>query len=225
MSVQTIPKSTFTFLKKLNKNNNRQWFNAHKDGFKKEEQYVKDFYASIRDGMEKFDHIEHHRVHRIYRDIRFSKDKTPYKSHFSGGFKRATNFRRGGYYLHLEPGNSLVAGGFFGPNKDDLLRIRREIEIDAAPLITIMNKPSFKKHFGEIQGDGVKTAPKGFSRDHSHIELLRKKQFYFVHHFNDKEVFGQDFSKKVLVSFKLLIPYFDFMSETLTTDLNGQSII
>ena len=225
MPVNSIPKSAFTFIRKLAKNNNREWFNANKTKFKEEEQHVKDFFSSVLDGMDSFDSIEDMRVNRIYRDIRFSKDKTPYKNHFAGGFRRATKRRRGGYYLHLQPGNSLVAGGFWGPNKDDLLRIRRELEIDAAPLIKIMNHRRFKSHFGAIQGEGVKSAPRGFPKDHPHIDLIRKKQFYFVHHFTNEEVHGPEFRKKVLTSFKLLIPYFDYMSEVLTTDLNGESIL
>ena len=222
--MNNIPKQAFTFLNKLAKNNNREWFTDNKSTYQELHEQVKEFYRTVREEMEKYDVIEDMRVHRIYRDVRFSKDKTPYKSHFSGGFTRAGKFRRGGYYLHLQPGNSFVAGGFWAPHKDDLLRVRKEIELDAKPLIKIINKAAFKKHFGEIQGEGVKSAPRGFPKDHQHIELLRLKQYYFSHHFTNQEVYDPGFAKQVAKSFKLLIPYFDFMTEVLTTDLNGQVI-
>jgi uncharacterized protein (TIGR02453 family) len=222
--MNSIPKSTFTFLNKLENNNNREWFAANKETYQKEHDQIKEFYQSIYDGMQAFDVIEDMRVHRIYRDIRFSKDKTPYKTHFSGGFTRAGKFRRGGYYLHLQPGNSFLAGGFWGPNKEDLARIRQEIDIDVAPLLSIMKKPTFKKTFGSIQGEALKTAPRGYPKDHSHVDLLRMKQYYFMHNFTNEEVHGTEFKKKVLATFKLLIPYFDYMSEVLSTDMNGELI-
>ncbi len=220
-----IPKSTFTFLRKLSKNNNREWFNENKPSYQEEYENIKSFYTSVREEMDKFDSIEDMRLHRIYRDIRFSKDKTPYKTHFSGGFKRAGKFRRGGYYLHIEPGNTLVAGGFWAPNKDDLLRVRKEIELDAVSLLRIINKASFKKRFGELEGEGVKSAPRGFPKDHPHIDLLRKKQYYFVQKFSNADVHKSGFHQTVAASFKALLPYFDYMSEVLTTDMNGQVIV
>jgi len=222
--VSGIQKSTFTFLNKLAKNNNREWFTEHKETYTKEYEHVKEFFQDVQTGMEKFDVLEDMRVHRIYRDIRFSKDKTPYKKHFSAGFKRAGKFRRGGYYLHLQPGNSFIAGGFWSPNKEDLLRVRKEIELDAKPLIKILNRATFKKHFGEIRGEGVKSAPRGFDKNHPHIELLRMKQYYFTHEFSNKEVHDKSFSKNVCDSYKKLLPYFDYMSEILTTNMDGEVI-
>ena len=222
--MNSISKSTFTFLNKLAKNNNREWFADHKPTYQEEYESIKSFFESVRMEMEKFDVIEDMRVHRIYRDIRFSKDKTPYKSHFSGGFKRAGKFRRGGYYLHIEPKNTFVAGGFWAPKKEDLLRVRKEIELDAKPLINIINKAAFKKQFGEIQGEGLKTAPRGFAKDHPDVDLLRMKNYYFTHYFTNQEVHAPDFPKTVAKTFKALIPYFDYMTEVLTTDLNGEVI-
>lgn len=219
-----VPRSVFTFLNKLKKNNNREWFTEHKPAFQKEYAIVKEFYASIREGLEKTDEIEDSKVYRIYRDVRFSKDKTPYKTHFGGSFSRAGKYRRGGYYLHLEPGNSFVGGGFFAPNKDDLHRYRKEVEVDGEELLKIINKPSFKKHFGEMQGDELKSAPRGFDKNHPHIDLLRKKSFYFMHRFTNKEVHDDSFLKEVLKSYKLIRPYFDYMSDVLTTNMDGERI-
>ncbi|MBL7898169.1 MAG: DUF2461 domain-containing protein, partial [Crocinitomicaceae bacterium] len=116
----TIDKSVFDFLKKLKKNNDRDWFNAHKEDYLKQHEIMIQFADNLLVEMQKHDHIEtasgKKSLHRIYRDIRFSSDKTPYNTNFSGGFKRATAALRGGYYFHLEPGNSFVGGGFWGPN-------------------------------------------------------------------------------------------------------------
>ncbi len=222
--MNSIPKSTYSFLRQLEKNNNREWFAENKPIYIKEYEHVKAFFESVRIGLEAFDEIEDVRIHRIYRDIRFSKDKTPYKNHFSGGFRRAGKFRRGGCYLHLEPGNSFVAGGFWSPNKEDLLRLRKELDLDAKPLMKILNKASFKNHFGTLRGEGVKSAPRGFSKDHPNIDLIRKKQFYVVHHFKNSEVHDARFKEAIIKSYKLMLPYFDYMTEVLTTNLDGEVI-
>ncbi|HAP70419.1 MAG TPA: TIGR02453 family protein, partial [Flavobacteriales bacterium] len=152
--------------------------------------------------------------------------KAPYKNSFSGGFARATKALRGGYYFHLQPGgNSMVGGGFWQPNKEDLQRIREEIDLDAAPLRKIINSASFKKHFGELQGQQLKSAPRDFPKDHPDIDLLRYKSFVVSKHFTDKEVQSPGFTKEVLKYFEATRPFFDYMSEVLTTDANGVSLI
>ena len=103
-------------------------------------------------------HLAKKSVHRIYRDIRFSKDKTPYKTNWSGNFKRATIYRRGGYYFHLEPGKSFIAGGFWAPNPQDLKRIRDEIAFDDKPLRKILKRKAFITTFGALQGEQVKNS-------------------------------------------------------------------
>ena len=158
---------------------------------------------------------------RIYRDTRFSSDKTPYKNHWSGSFKRATKYRRGGYYFHIEPGNSFVAGGFWGPVPQDLRRIRDDIAFDPAPIRKILKSKSFVSMFSTLKGDQLKTAPKGHDSSHEAIDLLRHKQFLLRRNFSDKEVLGKDFLKEVNLTFKAMRPFFDYMSEVLTTDSNG----
>ncbi|MBX2844571.1 MAG: DUF2461 domain-containing protein [Saprospiraceae bacterium] len=222
-----IPSSTFTFLNQIKKNNNREWFNAHKAAFKKEADYVKDFFQCLLDEMNQHDQIEKLKVFRIYRDVRFSKDKSPYKTNFSGGFSRATAALRGGYYVHLEPGNSFVGGGFYGPEKHDLLRIRQEIAADDQPIRKLLKSKKVKAYFGGAfnAGDTLKTAPKGFDKDHPAIDLLRMKSFTFTRSFTNKEVHSKDFLVEVNTTLKALRPYFDYMSEVLTTDLNGRSLL
>nr|WP_255524632.1 DUF2461 domain-containing protein [Pedobacter riviphilus] len=118
-NIKQIPPSCFEFLSLLKNNNEREWFNDHKIAYQKEHTYIASFAQDLLDLMNTHDVIEtpsgKKSLYRIYRDTRFSNDKTPYKTHWSGSFKRAGKQRRGGYYFHIEPGNSFVAGGFFGP--------------------------------------------------------------------------------------------------------------
>jgi uncharacterized protein (TIGR02453 family) len=158
---------------------------------------------------------------RIYRDTRFSKDKTPYKNYWSGTFKRATRQLRGGYYFQIQPGGSLAAGGFFNPEPSDLLRIRQDIDLNPEDWKKLLNKAPVKS-LGGFKGASVLNAPKGFPKDHPSIELLRRKQFYFEKDFSDAEVLSDNFLKQINQTFKNLRPFFDYMSEVLTTDLNGR---
>ncbi len=217
--------STMEFLKDLDANNNRVWFTENKPAYTKEKDNVVSFLNNLKAKLEEEDQIEKMHLFRIYRDVRFSKDKTPYKTHFGGSFSRATNRRRGGYYFHISPNDSFIGGGFFSPNPKDLFRIRKEIEMDDQPLRDIINAPSFVKAFGAIQGDELKSAPRGFAKDHNAIDLLRKKQFYVMHRFTDKEMSSPKILDNAFAMFKELRPYFDYMTDVLTTDLNGESIL
>lgn len=224
--MSTIPKSTFEFLKDLKKNNHRDWMTEHKKRYQAGEKELKSFYAVVAERLNEKDEIEKTKVFRINRDIRFSKDKTHYNVHRSVSFSRAGTHRRGGYYLRLEPGNSLMAGGFFGPQPADLLRIRKEFEMDDQEIRDILANPEFKKAFGGFSTEyQVKTAPKGFSKDHPAIDLIKNKSFFVSHQFTDKEVFAPDFIDKLMYHYELLRPYFDYMSDVLTTDLNGVSLL
>lgn len=221
----TIPKKAFTFFKLLEKNNNREWFNTHKPEFKAIEAEVKQFFNLLLEDLQLHDDVDKLKMFRIYRDVRFSKNKTPYKTHFGGSFNRQKPHLRGGYYLQLTPGGSFAATGFWDPSKEDLFRIRKEFETDDSEIRAIMNAQKFKSAWGNLVGNELKTAPKGFSREHPNIDLIRKKQFIFTKKYTDQEVLSPDFLKNVGASFKAIRPYFDFMSDVLTTDLNGVSLI
>ena len=225
MSTSVITKETLGFLKALKKNNTREWFAANKEQYQKAHALAKAFYLDLKDALNKHDEIDKHKLFRIYRDVRFSADKTPYKPHFAGSYSRAGAARRGGYYLRIRPGESFIAGGFWEPNKEDLLRIRKELEMDATEFREVIGNKQFKKVWGELTGDEVKTAPKGFDRNHPDIDLIRKKGFIFVRNFTDKEVTDPGFLQTVNDSFEAIRPYFDFMSEILTTNLNGESLL
>lgn len=222
----TIPKSALDFFKKLEKNNNREWFNEHKKEFKAIETEVKNIYTIIFENIKSHDDVDKLKMFRIYRDVRFSKDKTPYKTHFGGSFHRTKPKLRGGYYLHLAPNNqSFLATGFWEPNKDDLFRIRKEFEMDDQEMRKIISNKKFKSVWGSLLGDELKTAPRDFDKEHPAIDLIKKKQYIFTIKYTDKEVTSIDFLKEVDTSFKAIRPYFDYMSDVLTTDLNGESLL
>lgn len=220
-----IPDSVLVFLNKLKMNNNREWFDLHKPRFKKEQKSTKVFFEHVFHQLNTHDEVDTWKMFRIYRDIRFSKDKTPYKSHLAASFHRVKPHNRGGYYLHIEPGNTFLAAGFWNPDKNDLYRIRKEFETDDEPMRELLKSEVFTKVFNGLQGEELKTAPKGFVKDHPAIDLIRKKQYIVTRSFNDEKVLSPDFLNQVNESFMAVRPWFDYMSEVLTTDLNGVSLI
>ena len=219
-----IQKSNLEVLGQLKANNNREWFAENKKAFQKEENQVKNFFKEIFEELNKIDNLEKMQIFRIYRDVRFSIDKSPYKSHFSVGFVRQKPQLRGGYYLHIENDSCFVGGGFWEPNKDDLLRIRKELAIDASELREIMKQNEFIKYFGTLQGEELKTAPRDFDKDHPNIDLIRKKQFLVSRNFTTKEILSPQFKEEVIATYKAMRPFFDYISEVLSTDLNGISL-
>ncbi|MGN6394793.1 MAG: DUF2461 domain-containing protein [Mucilaginibacter sp.] len=224
-----ITPSSFYFLETLKKNNNREWFAKNKELFLKEQAVIEEFAEALLRELNRHDVIEtasgKKSLYRVYRDIRFSADKTPYKTHWSGSFRRATKFRRGGYYFHIEPGNNFIGGGFWNPNPADLKLIRDDIAFDSRPLRAILSDSNFISSFQTLQGEKIKTAPKGFPADHEAIELLRHKQFLLIRRFTDDEVLGPDLVQKASDGFKHMRPFFDYMSEVLSTDVNGSTLL
>ena len=222
----TLTKNVFQFLNQLEQNNDRDWFNAHKDTFKSIEKEVKQFNTHVFNLLNTHDDVDKLKLFRIYRDVRFSKNKQPYKTHFGCSFNRVKPKLRGGYYIHIQPNNqSFIATGFWDPNKDDLFRIRKEFEMDDEDIRAILKDKEFASIWGNFKGDELKTAPKGFDKSHPAIDLIRRKQFISTKEFSDQEVLSPDFITTIDQAFKAIRPFFDLMSDILTTDLNGQSII
>ncbi len=217
---------TLAFLKQLSANNNKAWFDENRPHYEKVKKGLRKSFEQVFENLKAHDDVDHMQIFRINRDIRFSADKTPYKNHMSVHFRRKKPELRGGYYLHIQAGNkSFIAGGFWAPSKEDMLRIRQEFELDAKPMREIMNHAPFKSVFDGVKGDALATAPKGFDKSHPDIDLIRMKNWYFETYFSDEEVLAPDFQKRVDDTFKLFRPFFDYMSEVLTTDLNGESIL
>lgn len=224
-----ITQTTFQFLKDLSQNNTREWFQAHRNRYEASLEEVRDFADVLIDSFRDHDAIDtpsgKKAIFRIYRDVRFSKNKAPYKTHWGGSMKRSGEERRGGFYFHIEPGNSFIAGGFWGPAKEDLLHIRQQIAADADPLRDVLASKNFQTHFGEMEGEQLKTSPKGFDKAHPNIDLLRFKQYLVYKKFTDKEVLSAGYLDKAVEGFAAMLPFQEVFSNYLTTDLNGVSLL
>ena len=222
----SVSASSLQFLKNLKENNHKDWMQNHKKEYLASEGSLKELYKEILAGLCVTDEIEKQKIFRINRDVRFSNNKTPYNSHRSVSWSRTGASRRGGYYLRIEPGKCSIGGGFFGPEPHDLLRIRKEFEMDSEPIREILAEKKFQKFYKNFNQEyKVKTAPKGFNKLDLNIDLIRLKSFFVVHEFTDTQVQSPNFAASVVKGFELLRPFFDYMSEVLTTDLNGESII
>ena len=220
-----IKSEVLKFLNDLNSNNNRDWFNINKKRYEDSLEQIKSFTTELVELMNLHDKIENYRIFRIYRDIRFSKNKTPYKNNFVISLVREKPWLRGGYYLHIKPSDSFSAVGFWQPDKNDLFRIRKEIEIDGKEFNDMISSKLIIKNWGNLVGDSLKTNPRGFSKDHEYISILRKKSFLFKKSYSNKEVISKDFLSRLNEDFLDLRSFLDYMSNILTTDLNGISIL
>jgi uncharacterized protein (TIGR02453 family) len=214
-----IDASSFDFLKQLEKNNNREWFNEHKDTYLDELLKMETFVEVFLDRMKETDLIDtpsgKKAMMRIYRDTRFSNNKTPYKNYWAGGFHRLGARLRGGYYFQFQPGTSFIAGGFWAPNQPDLTLIREEVAFDDEPMRKILEQKKIKTLFGGFKGEQLKTVPRGYNLDHPAADLLRYKQFILRRNFTDKQVFAGDFIDTAIETARALRPFFDYMSDVL----------
>lgn len=217
-----IAKETMTFLKSLSRNNNREWLLAHKPAFEKAKEDFANFVSDLIGRISKFDPavgglLPESCVFRIYRDIRFSKDKKPYKSNFGayispGGRKSMAP----GYYFHLEPGQSFLAAGKHNPESSELLLMRTAVATNTDEFLKIINAKSFKKCFSEIHGEKLKTAPKGFPSDHKAVEYLKFKSIMaFVELHDDKFVNSKEFPTYVASACKETKALVDFLRKAL----------
>jgi len=217
-----IQEQTFDFLKELRQNNNREWFNANKDRYEAARSNVLDFTAEIIKGLNEIDpgvstELDPKKcVMRIYRDIRFSLDKTPYKNNFGIG-KLASGSTDGiGYYIHIEPGASFAGGGYWQPLPEHLKAIRQEIDYNAADLKAVVDAPGFKKLFGEFRDqESLKTMPKGYGTDHEEIALLKLKNFVAMHNFSDAELCKPNAVKNVVAVLSEIYPLNVFLNNAI----------
>lgn len=222
-----ITTSTLAFLKDLDKHNDRDWFLAHKERYQAALENMRGFADALIERMNRHDSIGtadgKKALQRIYNDQRFH-DRPPYKARFGGGLARVKPALRGGYYFSIKPGASFIACGFFDPEAADLKRIRTDIQYDHGTWQRLLKAKALCSHWGMLDGKQLKTAPRGFPKDHEAIELLRHTQFLFRRTFTDKEVLAPGFVEAVNASFKSIRPLFDHMSEVLTTDENGNPL-
>jgi uncharacterized protein (TIGR02453 family) len=215
-------KAAFKFLKDLKSNNNKEWFDKHKDVYLGVKKDFEDFVQELIEGISSFDKevgsVDPKKaIFRIYRDVRFSKDKIPYKVHMGayiapGGAKSP----KAGYYFHLEPGNkSMIAGGMWMPEPEALNAIRQSIDYDSKGLLKILNSKSFKSAFGNMVGEKLSRPPKGFDPTHPQIELLKHKSFNVMYNFSDAGINAPAFKKEVLKIYKEMKPLNDFLNESI----------
>lgn len=227
--MSTITQKTYQFLKELKQNNERDWFQDNKKRYEASQKELIQLSDHLMKRINAFDQIEEvspkKSLFRIYRDVRFSKNKQPYKTNRSGYYRRKGVERRGSYYFSIEPGKSMIGGGFYQPESSDLNHLRQQIDLDASPLRKVLADKDFEKYYGEMQGEQLKTSPRGFEKDHPDIDLLRYKSFYFMKTFSDQEVMSEDFELQVAAGYQKLLPFMEVMTDYLTTDLNGSPIV
>ncbi|MBL8000691.1 MAG: DUF2461 domain-containing protein [Flavobacteriales bacterium] len=221
-----ITPSTLAFLSDLDRHNDRDWFQANKPRYATAHTNVKEVVEALIERMKRHDRLStdsaRESLMRIHNDLRFHKDRPPYSPRFAGSFSRVKPALRGGYYYHFAPGGSFLACGFWGPEPADLRRIRSDIAYDPATWKRLLNNKRLKATFGDMQGEQLRTAPQGFAKDHPAIDLLRYKQYLFRHPLTDKEVMAPDLVEHMDTVYRAIRPFFDHMSEVLTTDANGQ---
>ncbi len=218
-----IKLSTFEFLTQLAANNNREWFQAHKAEHDNARENVLEFTAALISGLSKIDTAipsdldPKNCVMRIYRDVRFSKDKTPYKNNFGAGISaNGKNFNGPGYYLHISPEQSFVAGGCWMPESDMLKAIRQEIDYNGSAFRVVVENKSFKKYFGHLNTEHkLKTIPKGYPTDHPEIEYLKLKSFTVNHEIAPKDLSKSDAVKKVVEGFAEMYPLIIFLRNSI----------
>lgn len=218
-----IQSSTLDFLRKLKKNNNRDWFEKNRDKYEAAKSDIEKNVAVVLNNIRTFDKrvpadLEAKKcMFRIYRDVRFSKDKRPYKNnigaHIQPGGKKAHGC---GYYMHVESGGAFLAGGIWQPEAPELAKIRQEIDYNFDEFKKIISAKSFKKYFGGLeQEDKLAREPKGYAKDHAAIEFLKLKSFTVVAALTDKEVMSKDYQKKSKEIFKAMLPLNLFLQRAL----------
>jgi len=219
----TIKKDTFAFLEELIANNDRTWFLENKIRYEVSKKNIEDFADEIIKGLLKIDSsiskviTAKQCVMRIYRDVRFSKDKSPYKNNFGISIAARGKGNNGeGYYIHIAPNSSFVAGGYFMPQGEHLKAIRQEIDYNAKDLIKIIENKEFKDYFlGFNQDLKLKTTPKGYDADNPSINLLKLKSFTVSHSYTDDELMSDGAVEKVLKGLKLIHPLNVFLAQAI----------
>jgi uncharacterized protein (TIGR02453 family) len=215
--------STLKFLKDLKKNNNRPWFEQHKSGYLDAKADAENFVTRLIEGLGKIDPdiapLEGKDcTYRIYRDIRFSGDKTPYKTHMGaylnrGGKKMPT----AGYYIHIEPGRSMMGGGLWMPMAPGLNKVRQEIDYNYPEWSKILGERRFKKYYsdGLDQEEKISRPPKGYDDTNPAIEFLKLKSFVVTHSLTDKDLLGRSLTKETVNAFAAMKPFVDFLNRAL----------
>ncbi|HRO41926.1 MAG TPA: DUF2461 domain-containing protein [Flavipsychrobacter sp.] len=214
--------STIKFLETLSQNNDKTWFDAHRDEYAEAKQDFENFVTTLLDKICELEpELRNQKakdcIFRIFRDVRFSKDKTPYKSHFGVYFsKGGRKYEGAGYYLHIEPGGkSFAGGGLWMPEPALLKKVRQEIDYNFEEFQKILQEKSFKKFFKELEGEKLKTLPQGYATDNPAIEFLKMKGFTAGNYLKDEVLTKKDFANKCLEIFTAMKPLVDFLNRAM----------
>lgn len=215
--MNTLHPKTLSFLKDLKKNNHRDWFLEHKALFDDVKASLEGVIKDVLHSMGTYEPMvldleAKKTIFRIYRDTRFSHDKTPYKTNIGAYISPSKVKNYAGYYIHIEPGASMLACGAYLPPTPWLQAIRQEIAYNTQEFTAIIESKDFKKHFKQLEGERLKTAPKGFEKDHPALELLKHKSFIGLHSLSDTEIFSKNFTQDVVKVFKAAKSLNDFMN-------------
>ncbi|WP_294205188.1 DUF2461 domain-containing protein [uncultured Chryseobacterium sp.] len=214
----TLSPDVFSFLKKLTRNNTREWFNDYKDLYIQSRENIIEFLEDLVMEMALFDEEQaktdvKKALFRIYRDTRFSKDKSPYKTNFGASMGMGKGNQKAGYYLHIEPGKSFLAGGIYMPDAGVLKLIRKEISLYSDEFLTILNNPDFKKHFPELdQESKLVKVPQGFMKDDPMTDFLKLKNFIVVYTLKDRELLDKEAVKNLAAIYEIMKPFNDFLN-------------
>jgi uncharacterized protein (TIGR02453 family) len=214
-----LQQSTLDFMAQLAKNNNKPWFEKNKDQYLAAktdyEALVTEVVAGLAQLDPAFKEVDAKKsIMRIYRDVRFSKDKSPYKINLGAGFNMGGGKNvTGGYYLHVEPGKNFVGGGMWQPEGPVLKAIRQEIDYNFKEFSNIINDKKFKKLFKQIDGDRLVKAPQGYSDDNPALEYLRLKSFTVGTPLTDEELTRKGAAKKIVDAFATMKPFVDFLNK------------
>ena len=209
----------FDFLRQLQLHNSKEWMDAHRDQYQEARQTFIEVTARLLEGLsleeEGLRGLDPKKcIFRINRDIRFSREKSPYKDNF--GAALAEGGRQSGnpiYYLHLQPADeSFIAGGLYHPPADTLAKVRQEIDYNSSELKAITTERAFQQYFGQIQGDTLKRAPKGYAPDHPNIALLKLKDYLVIHTLTDQEVTDGAFLEQALTVLRAMVPFIRYLS-------------
>ena len=216
-----MDKLVFDFLHQLDENNNRDWFNENKKQYTQAQKEVEQFVDQLIPGIKKFDQrigtlTAKQAMFRIYRDIRFSKDKTPYKTYFGafiadGGRKS----EYAGYYLHISSDTCFLGGGSHNPSSENLKKIRSEIYYNASEFKKILSQKKFREVFGEMEGQKLVRPPVGYPKDFKDIELLKFKTFTVFQNQTEKQVADDSFKNYAVEVFKTMHPFNEFLNRAL----------
>lgn len=215
--------ATITFIEKLAKNNNKPWFDKNSESYaaaKKDfEQLVTGMLGTLSAWEPLFKEQEAKDcIFRIFRDVRFSKDKTPYKDHFGAFFsKGGRKYPGAGYYMHVQPGGkSFIGGGLWQPEAPLLKQVRQEIDYNFDEFKQVTEDKKFKKLFGSVSGEKLKTLPQGYAADNPAIEYLKMKSLVVTHNIPDADLMSKNFAKKVTDTFATMRPFIDFLNRPLS---------